>query len=237
MEEKTRIKNLYKLFKEHKEGRWIMETPNVESLYVLIKSYPIKRVLDLGTGIGCSAAIIAQTLLDKGETDFHIDSVEQFDKCIKIANELIPLELKKYITIHKSNALLWTTEKIPYETFSIFETLPEGDYDLILNDGPAPWQEGENYIELPNATILKMLLEDKLKPGTLIAFDGRISSIATLERYFQDNFKLVMPTKNTDFNVIRRQDNLVLFYDQRLKVMRDSTYFKDYEKDNLSCHF
>ena len=124
MEEKTRIKNLYKLFKEHKEGRWIMETPNVESLYVLIKSYPIKRVLDLGTGIGCSAAIIAQTLLDKGETDFHIDSVEQFDKCIKIANELIPLELKKYITIHKSNALLWMTEKIPYETFSIFETLP-----------------------------------------------------------------------------------------------------------------
>ena len=39
MEEKTRIKNLYKLFKEHKEGRWIMETPNVESLYALIKAY------------------------------------------------------------------------------------------------------------------------------------------------------------------------------------------------------
>lgn len=228
-----KIEALYKHFNSHPESKWIMEEPNANSLCQFVKEYPIKRVLDLGTGIGCSAALIAQTLIDKGETDFHIDSVEQFDKCIKIANELIPPELKEHITIHKSNAVLWTTDKIPYETFSIFETFPEGDYDLILNDGPAPWAEGENYIELPNATILKMLLEDKLKPGTLIAYDGRISSIMTLERYFQDNFKLVKPTKNTDFNVIRRQNNSVLFCDQRLKAMQNSTYFKDHEKETL----
>src|SRR3990167_7340608 len=95
------LKNLYTLFAKHNESKWIMQPYNAQLLYQFVKEHSIKNVLDLGCGIGCSASVIALALKDKGEGG-HIDSVEQFDKCIKIANELIPQELKEYITIHKS---------------------------------------------------------------------------------------------------------------------------------------
>jgi len=136
------LKNLYNSFARHPEGNWIMQPRNAQLLYQFVKQYPIKKVLDLGTGIGCSAAIIALALKEKGETDFHIDSIEQSDKCIKLANELIPEEFKKYITIHKADVVVWQTEKIPYQYFSIYKKLPEppeGGWDLLLQDGPGPF--------------------------------------------------------------------------------------------------
>jgi len=91
---------LWKHFREHPEGMWVMVWENCRELYKFIQDTPnIKRVLDLGTGVGCTAAITAMALKDRGEKDYHIDSLEQFDKCIKIANELIPEELKKNITL------------------------------------------------------------------------------------------------------------------------------------------
>lgn len=220
------FKNLYQYFQQHPQGRWIMKYENAKQLYDFTKTYPIKRVLDLGTGIGCSASIMALALKEKN-VEYHIDSIEQRDKCVKLATELIPKELMENIVIHKSNAILWHIEKIPYQYFSIYETLPEGDYDFILNDGPAPWQEGENCIELPNATIIKMLLEDKLKSGTLIGWDGRISALNALERYFGGNFYLVESGQGTHFNIIERKDNPVKFEDERLVGMTTVGYFEE----------
>ena len=148
-----KIESLYKLFKSHPESNYIMEYQNVVLLYKFIKNNPIKRILDLGTGLGLSASVCALALKDKGETDYHIDSLEQFDKCIKIADKLIPLELKEHITIHKSETKVWQHPKIPYQFFSNYETLPEGDYDLIINDGPCFWLEGDTFVDLPNGTI------------------------------------------------------------------------------------
>src|SRR3990167_626340 len=173
---KLTLKALYNLFSSHKEGGYILQEYNAILLYRFIRKHPIKRILDLGTGIGLSAAVCALALKDKNETqpmfmanpDYHIDSVEQFDKCIKIANELIPEEFKPYITIHKSEAKVWQHSQIPYQFFSNYTTLPEGDYDLIINDGPCFWRDGETLIDLPNGTITEMLMEDKIKAGAFI---------------------------------------------------------------------
>ena len=220
------IKSLYSLYANHPEGQWVVVPENAESLYKFVKEHPIKKVLDLGTGIGCSASIIALALKDKGETDYHIDSVEQWEKCVKIASDLIPTELKEHITIHQSPVKVWQTEKIPYQYFSTYETLPEGEYDVILNDGPAPMLENDHYIELPNGTITKLLLEGKLKPGTFIIWDGRISALQALERYYGGNFYLAQHTA-PDFNVLERKEGEVVFEDIRKEnIEKTSTYFK-----------
>lgn len=227
------LKNLYNIFAKHPEGRWIMKFYNVQLLYDFVKEHPIKRILDLGCGIGVSASVCALALKDKGETDFHIDSVEQFDKCIKIANELIPEELKEHITIHKSDVKVWETKQIPYQYFSIMD-VPDGEFDLIVNDGPGGMLENGHFIDLPNGTITKMLLEDKIKAGTYIAWDGRIRMLAILERYFSDNFQLARANqRGDDLNIIERLPNEVKFNDFLLEDMRIQNYFPKYEKDML----
>jgi hypothetical protein len=208
-----------------------MKFPNARDLYNFVKERPeIKKVLDLGTGIGASVATIALAMQNResGSEGCHIDSIEQFDKCIKIASDLIPPELLSLITIHKVNAVAWQTDKISCQYFSVYSSLPESDYNLIINDGPAPFLQDGHYLELPNGTITKLLLEEKLKPGTFIAWDGRVTAIKLLERYFGDNFFLIKPAcPGSDFNIIQRKDNPIAFRDERYETMKDNTtYFK-----------
>lgn len=231
------IQTLFNHFSKHKEGAWIMQPYNLPLLYDLVKNNPIKRVLDLGTGIGLSSSVIALALKDKGEKG-HVDTVEQFDKCIKIAEKLIPEELKEYITIHKGGPKIWHNPEIPYQPFSTFENPPymyESNhekepklaYDLIIVDGPGPWQEEGKLIDFPNGDIMKMLVERKLKPNTLIAYDGRIQSLQLLERYYGDNFFMhQIAPKGTDFNVLKRKDNEVVFRDIRYELM-GKAYFDE----------
>lgn len=227
------LNTLYKHFIQHPEANWIMKPANGRALYDFISQTPnIKRVLDLGTGIGLSPAIAALALLNKGEKDFHVDTIEQYDKCITIANEVIPEELKKYITIHKSETEVWETDYMPYQSLSNFKKIPGWDYDLIINDGPGPWrsEDGLKYIELPNGTIHRALIEDKLKPNTYIAYDGRVSSLGLLERYFSGNFYLIKPaSQGNNLNIIQRKDNPFKFQDERLVFATQNNYFNEYK--------
>src|SRR3990167_2316559 len=135
------VKSLYKFFTQQKEGPWVMQWPNPQVLYDFVRKHPMKRVLDLGTGIGLSASIISLALRDKGEKDYEVHTVEQFEKCHKLAQEIIPVELKEGITFHLSEPIVWQTDKVPYQYFSVFKELPEGDFDFILTDGPGPYLE------------------------------------------------------------------------------------------------
>lgn len=223
------LKELYQVFAKHPEQQWIMQAENVQQLYNFTKKHPIKRVLDLGTGIGTSVSIVALALKNKGEIDFHIDTIEQSDKCIAVAKELVPKELQEHITFHKSEAVTWESTLMPHQTFSTYENIPEGDYDLIINDGPSPWLDKDgHYIDLPNATVTELLLKDKIKPGAFVAWDGRQHMVSILERYFSDNFYLARPAnlQRDDLNILKRKDNPVNFRDERLEAMKNSTYFK-----------
>ncbi len=228
------LKSLYTHFARDKESSWIMRYYNVEALYKFIQEHPIKRVLELGTGIGLSAAVCALAFKDKGIEDWHVDTMEQYRKCIDIAMQMNPKELDPdgKIIIHKADPIAWKTELIPHQDFSIYSKLPEGDYDLIINDGPSPFMEGEHYVDLPNGTIIKFLLEKRLKAGTFIAYDGRIQSLSLIERYFGDNFFLSQPANQNDFNVLERRENEINFRDDKLENMKEANYFKD-EKENL----
>jgi hypothetical protein len=93
--------------------------------------------------------------------------------------------------------------------------------------------EGENYIDLPNGTIHKLLLENKLKAGTKIVYDGRKRSFNLIERYFSDNFYLLfVPPRKEDFYVIERKDNELNIKDALFEAMKaQTTYFKGHKKD------
>src|SRR3990167_10943140 len=105
------LQSLFNYFKSHPESSWLMEPQNCQKLYEFVMKHPIKNVLDLGTGIGLSASVVALALKDKGEKDFRIDSLEQFDKCVSLANDVIPQPLRTNINIFKSKSTLWKDDK------------------------------------------------------------------------------------------------------------------------------
>ena len=220
------LESLYALFARHPEGQWIMQPPNARQLYTFIREHPVKNVLDLGMGIGCSSAVMALAFKDKGETDYRIDTVDQSDKCIALAKDLIPKELQEHVNFYKSNATVCEFPRIPHISFSIYDTLPEhDDYELVINDGPSPFMEGEGYLDLPNGTITKMLLEGKIKSGAYVIWDGRIQALGLLERYCGDNF-YISPEQKSDFNILERKDTPVIFRDAKYEAMKSTTYFK-----------
>ena len=66
-------------------------------------------------------------------------SIEQFEKCVKLADELIPTDLKEYITIEHHEAYARQYDEVPYKWFSAYKDLPLKHWDFILVDGPGPW--------------------------------------------------------------------------------------------------
>lgn len=120
-----------------------MKERNVHVLYDFVKKNDFKRILDLGTGIGLSAATIALALKNNESNDFEIHTVEQNEKCYKIAQKIMPEELKMNIQFHHIKATIWMNPDIPFQSFSIYEYLPEGEYDLIINDGSGPFLMSE----------------------------------------------------------------------------------------------
>lgn len=216
------LKSLYQLYASHPEGAWVPHPENARELFAFVKEHPVKNILEFGTGIGCSTAILALALHEKGEGGM-IHTVEQDEKCLKLAQELLPEEFKPYVTFHKSEPRVWTTEHIPHQDFSTFETLPEGDFDFILVDGPGPWVKEDKLIDLPNGDVMKLLIEDRLKAGTLIAWDGRVIALALLERYFGSNFLLARIGPGR-FNVIERKDNPLQYEDIKLEQYKRDGY-------------
>lgn len=232
------LKALHNHFISHPESRWIMQYSNAVDLYNFIKNNPIKRVLGLGTGVGFSDAVVALAWKDKG-VEGELDSLEQYDKCIKLAGKLIPDELNKYIKIHKVNPTTFTSDKMPYQILSVYDQIPDNDYDLIINDGPSPFLDSEgNFAELPNGTIQQMTIDGKIKPNTFVIYDGRVSSLSILERYLGENFYLVkIPPRGSDFVILQKKDCPLIVKDERLKgYQKNSTYFKNHEKDSVSGH-
>lgn len=231
------ITTLYNYFRQSPESTWIMQYPNAVDLYDFIIKNPIKKILNLGTGIGFSDAVIALAWKDKGVIDGEIDSIEQYEKCVKIANELIPEEFKKCINIHRVDAIATIIDQIPYQYFSVYEKLPDKEYDLIINDGPGPFVDvNGNFLELPNGTIHKLTLENKIKPGTFIIYDGRINSLNYIERFLCDCYYIIkVPTKGSDFFVLQRKDNEVIIRDDRKEAfIKKTIYFENHEKSETS---
>ncbi len=215
---------LYSLFAQHKERNWLMKPESAKALYSFVKRHEIKNVLDLGTGIGTSAAIVSLALKEKG-TEHKIISLENFAKCFNLAQEIIPEEIKQNIEFRHTDAVLWEHPEIAATYLSIFKELPDEKFDLIIVDGPGIWlDDKERLIEIPNGDVLKLHSEGKITPGTTIYFDGRLKALGLVERFYGSDFFLLNEA-NDRINFLERKDTPVNFQDSKKKEMESLGYF------------
>lgn len=217
---------LYRHFFNHKERSWLLRPDSARALYSFVKKHDIKNVLDLGTGIGTSSAVVSLALKEKG-VEHKIVTVENFQKCIDLAKQLIPDEIKENIEFKHSEAILWEHPDIAATYLSVFKDLPEGQFDLIIVDGPGIWlDEKGRMIEIPNGDVLKLHSEGKINPGTKIHFNGRMKALSILERFYGSDFFLLNEANNQD-NFLERKDSPVTFLDSKKEEMKAAGYFSE----------
>lgn len=186
----SEIKKLCKLYMNHPEGNWTVSCDDAKTLYNLVKKNDFRTILDLGTGVGLSAAAMA--LATKGT----VDTIEQFKKCYDIALKITPENIKEKIFFHLSKPEVFYTDQIKYQPFSIYKELPKKDWDLIHIDGPGAWLENEFVITLPNGDLIRLL--ETMKLNTLVVIDGRRLTVQMLMKYFKEYFISVKaPTGQT----------------------------------------
>jgi len=200
------LKLLWEKFAKHKEGKWIIGSKDAQRIYDIVMKIKPKKVLELGGGIGCSASVIALAMKDLGfkpadiDGDAEIDSVEQFKKCIYLAEELIPGYLQEYITIHFSETKAVKFKEIPYRYFTVYDSLPIDDYGLVVIDGPGPWAMGRQWIKLTGGDILNLV--SNLKEDALVYIDQRKDLSNFIYRYLSDYFETLVDTN--EYSLFKR---------------------------------
>lgn len=171
-----KLNELRRLF-QGAESNWIISFEDCVKLDKIIKKYKVKNILELGTGIGSSALSMAYSL----PADGHIDTVEQFEKCIKRAQQIIPSEYKKKIKFYHSDVEIFQPFK--YLNTLSYKELPKGDWDLIVIDGPSFKMEGDYLItSLPRGDIIRLI--ENLKDKTFIYIDGSLVTRKLLKRFY-----------------------------------------------------
>lgn len=228
---KEALVELYKQFNKREDAMWIVQWKLAEILFDRIAELKPKKILDLGTGIGVAAAIMALA-----SPDSEIHTVEQFEKVSKLAEKAVPKELQKNMTFHVSPSEVWLTDYAPYHALSIYSELPDKDWDFVFVDGPGPFREKFNgeyvSVELPNGDVLKMLIEEKLKPGALIGFDKRVAAVRTLERYVGENFYRLEYLPNPEgWLLIQKKDPKEIKEKYGAEI-----HFKDAEYEGMNKH-
>lgn len=215
---------LYSAFASHKEARWILKPGSASKLYGFVKETQPKKILELGTGIGLSTAVVALALEKAGVKDYEIHTVEQTEKCYKLAQELVPEELRRNVKFYRVDAVLETLPDIPDSVFSCFRELPEGEWDLIIMDGPGPFLSNDKLIEALNGDVVKMHIAGKIKPGAKLYVDGRVTALSILERFYSDNF-LLLTAPGHPSAALERKNNSVRFKDDKRNFYEQAGYF------------
>ncbi len=179
------LDDLHKIYSDHKEGNWIISKQDAQYLFQLVKTLNSKRILDLGTGIGASSAVMAFASSDKTT----IDTVEQYKKCIDIAQKITLAELKEKITYHHSPTVVKQIDDLKYENFSCYTKLPQGNWDFIVVDGPGPWLEDGYFIDIPNGDFWEFTKD--IKKGCILYIDGRKVMVSYFAKFLSHYYNVL----------------------------------------------
>lgn len=221
-----RLSATYARFKNSPEGGWVIGKNDAVALYDLIQKLKPKHILELGSGIGAGTAVMALSA-----PDAKILAMEQFEKCVKIARELMPTDLLSRVSFYHSKAVAWKNDNISkYQYMSVFENIPEGfgPFDFIFIDGPGFWVEDGQLVDLPNGDIVRIL--PRLAPGCTIYIDGRKRAVAIYKRYLSPYLKLIYEEPRDKYTIFERTQKPIRdlselkIHDQQLEDLKKTSY-------------
>lgn len=156
-----------------------MGTANALALYALVKERRPSVCLDLGTGIGTSASIIALALEENGFG--RVYSVEHLRYLRPVAESLIPPSLRQRIELVHSPLTVHTDESVAWVSYRDHPDC--GLIDLVVVDGPPQgtmeYRDGKE-VQMPNGDVLDLL--PKMSTDAIIFVDGRHMTVKALKQ-------------------------------------------------------
>lgn len=204
-----KLYELYTDFRKSPEAKWTIAENDALFLYTLVLQNKPKNILELGMGIGLSAAIMGLALRENGGG--KITSLEQSLKCVEIANRLIPHNIRKHIEIIRSDMAIFKIQKISnWVYFCGYNWLPQAgaQFDFVFIDGPAGWIEDGELVSLDAGDIFRLL--PYFAPHAKIYIDGRRSLVKKIERYLMQYLRVV--ERNNEFVIFERNENPILSF-------------------------
>lgn len=173
-----RLMRLHRIFAASPHGAHIVSWKDARKIYRTVQSCRARRILDLGTGIGASAAFVAAALSEDGV----VWSVEQEPLFAEEAKRLIPPDFLKKIYISVSPVYSFTTPYALGHIVAGYRTLPlEGaPFDFVLIDGPGAFDENGVRARFPSGDLFNLL--PHLAPRCTIFIDRRSRSAALYEQ-------------------------------------------------------
>ena len=199
-EDKTRDKSkkyLINVMENYKKPH-VFEMDDLCRLHWIILKRRVFNTLEIGSGFSTPFMAHACSILSKyfrniknirTEKKFHIYSLEESKRFLKITKKRIPSNLKKYVTlVNSKNKLIEYEGKFATRCVNIPNISP----DLIYLDGPSQYavKKSLNGFNLNNISRFPMssdilFLEYFLEPGTFIIVDGRTANA----RFIKDHLK------------------------------------------------
>lgn len=179
------LKGLYSVFGNSPEMDRSVGRSSALGLYKAIKKYNPKNILEFGTGIGCSSAIMA---LASGENT-KITTLESKEFYIKTAEQLIPKELRHKISFVLSRFESFVPNGLKHQVFSGYREIPQSTYDFVLIDGPDEWEDNGLSIKLPNGDLFKII--NWLEKGALIFIDSRKESVRCYKKCLENELRVI----------------------------------------------
>lgn len=183
--EEIRLRRIYKIFADSPEGGWIIGWKEARKIYRLIKVRNSKNALELGTGIGAAAAIMAFAMNGEGK----VTTIEQKESCLRMAREFIPRALQKKISFVLSEPDIFSPPILKDgEKISCYKKLPleNGPFDFVLVDGPGAFEKDGVMQREPNGDLFNLV--SVIKPRGIVFVDNRKIALALYLKYLSEYF-------------------------------------------------
>ena len=187
------LRELSDIFPRTPESAWTVAADDAVRLFRLVLRLRPEHILELGTGIGFSAAVMAAALERTGRG--RITSLEQLPKCIDIARTLIPERLRRRVEIIHAPPEVFRIDRLSrwiYFCGYRWAPGPEDRFELVVIDGPAGWTESGELISLDSGDVFRLL--PYISPGGMVYVDGRRATVKRIRRFLQRYLRLIEGT-------------------------------------------
>ena len=201
------------------QSTWTIDGNDAQNIARYCIETKPKKILDLGTGIGTSAAIAKYAA-----PEATVTSIEQFNRVAFLAKQNVAKVGLDVEILHREPET-FTLEEMPGHTFSGFQNLPEGPWDMVIIDGPGPFKNKEGVlVEYPNGDIFRIM--NNINKGATIYVDGRKDAVKLIKRYLSGFLRLQHETPSATVfvrNEVPYEQGKVV--DSLLKALIEQNYF------------